>query len=144
MADPLMIERDGVVTTLVLNRPEKRNALSAELVEAMIAAISVARDDGTRLLVVRGAGAGFSGGFDFGNLERHSDGDLALRAKAWLSIGYVRFFEGGVPLVGQHRQPMGRALHGMRGGRVACAVVLIGLHDGSVSQSNTMCARSCA
>jgi enoyl-CoA hydratase/carnithine racemase len=79
MTDPLLIERDGVVTTLVLNRPEKRNALSAELAEAMIAAIGVAREDGTRLLVVRGAGAGFSGGFDFGDLERHSDGDLALR-----------------------------------------------------------------
>jgi enoyl-CoA hydratase len=79
MTDSLLIERDGVVTTLVLNRPEKRNALSAGLVEAMIAAIGAARDDGTRLLVVRGAGAGFSGGFDFGDLERHSDGDLALR-----------------------------------------------------------------
>lgn len=79
MADPLLIERDGVVTTLVLNRPDKRNALSAELVEAMIAAIGVAREDGTRLLVVRGAGAGFSGGFDFGKLDEHSDGDLALR-----------------------------------------------------------------
>jgi enoyl-CoA hydratase len=79
VADPLLIERDGGVTTLVLNLPEKRNALSAELVEAMIAAIGVARDDGTRLLVIRGAGAGFSGGFDFGDLERHSDGDLALR-----------------------------------------------------------------
>jgi enoyl-CoA hydratase/carnithine racemase len=79
MTDPLLIERDGVVTTLVLNRPEKRNALSAELVEAMIAAIGEARRDGTRLLVLRGAGAGFSGGFDFGDLERHSDGDLALR-----------------------------------------------------------------
>jgi enoyl-CoA hydratase/carnithine racemase len=79
MTDPLLIERDGVVTTLVLNRPEKRNALSAELVEAMIAAIGEAHRDGTRLLVLRGAGAGFSGGFDFGDLERHSDGDLALR-----------------------------------------------------------------
>jgi enoyl-CoA hydratase len=79
VADPLLIERDGGVTTLALNRPEKRNALSAELVEAMLAAIGAARDDGTRLLVIRGAGAGFSGGFDFGDLERHSDGDLALR-----------------------------------------------------------------
>jgi enoyl-CoA hydratase len=79
MTDPLLIEREGVVTTLVLNRPEKRNALSAELVEAMLAAIAAARDDGTRLLVLRGAGAGFSGGFDFGGLDEHSDGDLALR-----------------------------------------------------------------
>jgi enoyl-CoA hydratase len=79
MTDPLLIKRDGVVTTLVLNRPDKRNALSAELVEATIAALAEARGDGTRLLVIQGAGAGFSGGFDFGGLEQHSDGDLALR-----------------------------------------------------------------
>jgi enoyl-CoA hydratase/carnithine racemase len=79
MADPLLIERDGVVTSLVLNRPDKRNALSADLVEALIAGLREARRDGTRLVVIRGAGAGFSGGFDFGGLDQHSDGDLALR-----------------------------------------------------------------
>jgi enoyl-CoA hydratase len=79
MPDPLLIERDGVVTTLVLNRPDKRNALSADLVEAMIASLAEARRDGTRLLAIRGAGEGFSGGFDFGGLDRQSDGDLALR-----------------------------------------------------------------
>lgn len=79
MPDPLLIQRDGVVTTLVMNRPEKRNALSADLVEALIAGFREARRDGTRLLVIRGAGEGFSGGFDFGGLDQHSDGDLALR-----------------------------------------------------------------
>lgn len=76
---PHRIERDGPVTTLVLNRPEKRNALSAELVEAILAALQEARGDGTRLLVLKGAGQGFSSGFDFGRLDDQSDGDLALR-----------------------------------------------------------------
>jgi enoyl-CoA hydratase len=79
MSEVLKVERDGPVTILTLNRPEKRNALSAELVEALLAALARAWSDGTRLVVLRGEGKAFSGGFDFGDLEGQSDGDLALR-----------------------------------------------------------------
>lgn len=79
MTGQVSIGRDGAVTTLALNRPEKRNALSAGLIDEMLAALRAAHDDGTRLLVLRGAGKGFSGGFDFGGIEKQSDGDLALR-----------------------------------------------------------------
>lgn len=79
MTAPIKTERDGAVTTLTLNRPDKRNALSAALVEAVLDALETARSDGTRLLVLKGEGKGFSGGFDFGGLEDQSDGDLALR-----------------------------------------------------------------
>lgn len=75
----LSIGHEGAVTTLTLNRPEKRNALSAELVDDMLAALRTAHDDGTRLLILRGEGKGFSGGFDFDRIETQSDGDLALR-----------------------------------------------------------------
>ena len=76
---PMTIRRDGPVTELVLNRPDKANALSAELVEMLIDAVSAASQDGTRLLVLRGEGKAFCGGFDFGDLDGQSDGDLALR-----------------------------------------------------------------
>ncbi|MGD9868763.1 MAG: enoyl-CoA hydratase/isomerase family protein [Hyphomicrobiales bacterium] len=79
MSEAVLAERDGAVTTLTLNRPEKRNALSAGLIDEMLSALSRAHGDGTRLLVLRGAGEGFSGGFDFGGIEAQSDGDLALR-----------------------------------------------------------------
>lgn len=79
MSEAVLTGRDGAVTTLTLNRPQKRNALSAELIDGMLAALRTARDDGTRLLILRGAGEGFSGGFDFGGLDAQSDGDLALR-----------------------------------------------------------------
>lgn len=75
----LMVERDGALTRLTLNRPDKLNAMNAGLTEALIDAVTAARDDGTRLVVLSGAGRGFSGGFDFGGLEDQSDGDLALR-----------------------------------------------------------------
>ncbi|MGI9385956.1 MAG: enoyl-CoA hydratase-related protein, partial [Methyloligellaceae bacterium] len=75
----MLTKRDGPITTLMLNRPEKRNALSAELVDALLVALDDAQSDGTRLLVLKGEGKGFSGGFDFGGIEYQSDADLALR-----------------------------------------------------------------
>lgn len=79
MTSPIKLEHDGPVTTLTLNRPDKRNALSAALVDAMLDALRKARHDGTRLLVLKGEGKGFSGGFDFGGIESQTDGDLVLR-----------------------------------------------------------------
>lgn len=79
MTAPIKVERAGAVTTLTLNRPDKRNALSGELVDAMRVALDAARYDGTRLLVLRGEGKAFSSGFDFGGIQNQSDGDLALR-----------------------------------------------------------------
>lgn len=75
----LVEKREGAVTRLTLNRPDKANALSAELVEALIAAVERAGTDGTRLLVLDGAGSHFCAGFDFTGYENASDGDLALR-----------------------------------------------------------------
>jgi len=75
----LQIERMGVVTTLTLNRPDKANALSAALVEALAGAVDAAHHDGTRLLVIKGDGRNFCAGFDFGGFEDASEGDLLLR-----------------------------------------------------------------
>lgn len=75
----LIVRHEGPVKELVLNRPDKANALNAELVETLIEAVSTASGEGTKLLVLRGEGKAFCGGFDFGNLETQSDGDLVLR-----------------------------------------------------------------
>lgn len=79
MAEPLKISREETATQLILNRPDKANALSAELVEAMLAAVTAVSRDGTRLLVLRGEGKNFCAGFDFSDLEQQSDGDLLHR-----------------------------------------------------------------
>ena len=75
----LKIDRDETATKLMLNRPDKANALSVELVEALLAAVAAACGDGTRLLVLRGEGKNFCAGFDFSDLEQQSDGDLLHR-----------------------------------------------------------------
>lgn len=75
----IQISQSGSTTTLTLSRPSKLNALDDMTVEELIAALEACRQNGTRLVLFRGAGKGFSGGFDFTGLEDQSEGDLALR-----------------------------------------------------------------
>jgi enoyl-CoA hydratase/carnithine racemase len=79
MAEELIRRHEGRVTHLTLNRPQKANALSASLVEALLDAVEYAATDGTRLLVLEGAGAHFCAGFDFTGYLEASEGELALR-----------------------------------------------------------------
>jgi enoyl-CoA hydratase len=78
-ARELAVERRGTTLVLTLDRPGKMNALSASLVEALLAQVNAAYRDGTRLLVLRGNGRNFSAGFDMGGFEAQSEGDLVLR-----------------------------------------------------------------
>lgn len=66
------------VTRIELNRPEKRNAMSAQIVEELLAAIDNIQPD-TRLLILSGRGKSFCAGFDFSDIDSQRDGDLALR-----------------------------------------------------------------
>lgn len=53
----VLVERDGPVTRVTLNRPERHNALEAADVEALEAALVEAeRDDAVRVVVLTGAG----------------------------------------------------------------------------------------
>ena len=78
-ARELAVERRGTTLFLTLDRADKMNALSATLVEALLAEVSAAYRDGTRLVVLRGNGKNFSAGFDMGGYESQSEGDLVLR-----------------------------------------------------------------
>ena len=77
--DELLIARDGATLTLTLNRPDKMNALSGPLVDALLDQIRQASTSDVRLLVLTGNGRNFSAGFDFGGYEDQSEGDLLLR-----------------------------------------------------------------
>jgi methylglutaconyl-CoA hydratase len=59
------------IARITLNRPEKRNALDAELItEVRDALRSSARDENVRVVLITGAGADFCSGADLGGLER--------------------------------------------------------------------------
>lgn len=79
MSDELLRKHENYVTRLTLHRPQKANALSAALVEALLDAAEYAATDGTRLLIIEGTGAHFCAGFDFTDLQTHSESELAVR-----------------------------------------------------------------
>jgi enoyl-CoA hydratase/carnithine racemase len=65
----VLSEDRGAVRHVVLNRPEKRNALNAELVAALRDAFAeAAADPDVLCVIVRGAGPMFSSGLDFAAL----------------------------------------------------------------------------
>jgi enoyl-CoA hydratase/carnithine racemase len=74
-------EDRGPVRHVVLNRPEKRNALNDELIEGLREALTAAAaDDGVKCVVVRGAGPMFSSGMDFAGLGALAADPSRLRA----------------------------------------------------------------
>jgi enoyl-CoA hydratase/carnithine racemase len=86
MSEPIHLERDGAVATIVLNRPEKLNAMSVamnrrlrELLEACDA------DAELRCVVIRGAGGrAFSVGADIGEFE--ATRSSAAKAREYAAI----------------------------------------------------------
>jgi 2-(1,2-epoxy-1,2-dihydrophenyl)acetyl-CoA isomerase len=64
MTDSLLVSRKDAVTTLTINRPEVRNALDTEVMVALREAILACETDGTRCIVLTGAGGAFSSGAD--------------------------------------------------------------------------------
>lgn len=69
----LDVIRDGKIVTLVLDRPDKRNALSIALRDAISDALAeIANDDGVAVAVLLANGPVFCAGFDVGELRDRS------------------------------------------------------------------------
>lgn len=78
MSSLLLTQQDGRVATLILNRPEKRNALSAELVSEMTAAmVQLNANDEVKVIVLRSADKPFCAGADLSYLAKLRDFSLA-------------------------------------------------------------------
>ena len=66
-------ERNPAVLILTLNQPQQRNAMSADLVAALLSALEAAASDGeTQTILLRGAGKGFCSGSDLAGLASMS------------------------------------------------------------------------
>ncbi len=59
-----ILEHDGVISTLTINRPDKLNALNRDVLEGVAAAVEACIAHGTRCLIVTGAGKAFVAGAD--------------------------------------------------------------------------------
>jgi trans-feruloyl-CoA hydratase/vanillin synthase len=81
--ETILIEKDKGITWVILNRPDKRNAMSPQLHLDMDDALEdLAVDPETQVLVITGAGKAFSAGQDIKLYFRGTEGDPARRHKA--------------------------------------------------------------
>lgn len=110
------------VTLLTLNRPERRNALTIELMSELTSAIeNAATDPAQRIVILRGAGKAFCTGLDLGEAVKHDPHETAEAvAKMLLAIAETRL----VTIAQVH----GAAVAGGAGVMSACDFVIAGDH----------------
>ncbi len=108
MAQTIEVHRDGTIATVVLNRPEKLNALTLGMWRALGEAVdALSVDDGVRCIVVRGAGEkAFSPGNDI------SEFSVARGNKAQ-AIAYGKVMHATMRLLAQCRHPLVAQIHGI-------------------------------
>ena len=80
VSDVLIEKRDGVLR-LTMNRPDKKNALTGPMYDAMTAALKEAKgDDAIRAILLDGAGGSFTAGNDLGDFLAVAQGKGQSRA----------------------------------------------------------------
>jgi enoyl-CoA hydratase len=97
---PLHVEARGRVGLLTLDEPERRNALTAGLVDEIVAAVARLRaDDGIGALVVTGAPPAFCSGADVGNLAAMGAGERDPAAVRGIYAGFLAVLDCPLPTV---------------------------------------------
>jgi enoyl-CoA hydratase len=90
MGEPLvLVEREGPVAVVRLNRPQQLNALSDALMDELVRALEeLDRDEGIRAIVLAGNERAFAAGADIGELAQTSAIDLyyGRRIERWDAI----------------------------------------------------------
>ncbi len=115
---------DAGVARITLNRPEKRNALNAELIAALRDALSrSAKDENVRVVLITGAGPDFCSGADLARLDRTAEAGVLDH------IGTARHMADAFLEMREHPRPVvaavrGRALAGGCGLATACDLIL--------------------
>ena len=81
MSEPVLVETDGPVLKMTLNRPDKLNSFNEAMHQALRAAVGRAEAEaGIRAVLLTGAGRGFCAGQDLGDRNVAADQELDLGA----------------------------------------------------------------
>jgi methylglutaconyl-CoA hydratase len=122
--DRVLLGLQGGVLTCTLNRPEKKNAIDAPMIDALLAALDQADLDAhVRVVVVRGAGKDFCAGMDLNELLASAERTVDENRAAALHFGeiFLRMRRVPKPIVAVVQ---GRALAGGCGLATGCDLVL--------------------
>jgi len=87
-----MLERDGAIDWLTLNRPDRLNAMDGSMIDELRAYFGgLPERHATRVVILRGSGRGFCAGFDLKASQQVSAGPvLGMRAQRHVSEIIVR------------------------------------------------------
>ena len=124
MTDRVLAALQNGILTATLNRPDKRNAIDAVMIEELHSLIERADLDGdVRVIALRGAGKDFCAGMDLSELLASADRSVEQNREAALRFGRLFVRIRGIP------KPVvalvyGRALAGGCGLATACDLVL--------------------
>ena len=86
MSQLVLVERDGPIAVVLLNRPEALNALSDELMDELVTRLTeLDREEDVRCIVLGGSERAFAAGADIAELARSSPIDLYYqrRVERW-------------------------------------------------------------
>jgi enoyl-CoA hydratase len=89
VSELVLVERDGPIAVVLLNRPDALNALSDELMEALVSTlVELDRDEEVRCIVLGGSERVFAAGADIAELAKASPIDLYYqrRVERWDTI----------------------------------------------------------
>jgi enoyl-CoA hydratase len=89
VSELVLVEREGAIGIVLLNRPEALNALSDELMDALVRALEeLDADEDVRCVVLGGSERAFAAGADIGELARSTPVDLYYqrRVERWDAI----------------------------------------------------------
>jgi methylglutaconyl-CoA hydratase len=67
--DTLKLEQQDQIATITLTRPEKRNAISAQMIQELLAALDEAEAGAARVVIITGSGKAFCAGMDLDGLR---------------------------------------------------------------------------
>ena len=82
------VAHDGAIATVTINRPEKRNAITNEMMEEVErTAKNFAKDEKTRAIIVRAEGPDFSVGADLSQPRFQGDPQSILMRRRGLELG---------------------------------------------------------
>ncbi|NVB77022.1 MAG: enoyl-CoA hydratase/isomerase family protein [Kofleriaceae bacterium] len=101
MAEAVRYQATGMVGVITLDRPDNRNSMTPELLDAFSAASAAARaDTSIRSLVITGTGSCFSSGADFKSVIQRDTGASPSERSYAMYAPFLSLLDLEVPIVG--------------------------------------------
>lgn len=110
MESELIVDREGPIAWITLNRPERLNAITVTMLDKLAKALTDLEHSDAKVVVIRGAGTSFSAGYDINPDadevgEAHRRGPVADRNR---QAAYIEYFT----RIWRHPQPVIAMVHG--------------------------------